>query len=148
MRKRNSRCHLPSFLCEYAPYAENHWLKTTTAPEAKKNILPRELYRKKHVRFIDDCNYSGLPTAFTAALNSYNKLSSFIYRATASCQAGSREKPFATSFSLLIRLFFGRFAFTGNSPLLTGVTETLPMPAAWKISLANSYQLQIPSFVA
>ena len=64
MRKRNSRCHLPSFLCEYAPYAENHWQKTTTVPEAKKNILPRELYRKKRVQFIDNCNYSGLPTAF------------------------------------------------------------------------------------
>ena len=145
MRKRNSRCRLPSFLCGYAPYAENHWLKTTTVPKAKRNISPRELYRKKRVRFIDNCNYSGFPTAFTVALNSYNK---FIYRSTASCQAGSREKPFATSFSLLIRLFFGRFAFTGNSPLFTGVTETLSMPAARKISLANSYQLQIPSLVA
>ena len=63
MRKRNSRCRLPSFLCGYAPYAENHWLKTTTVPKAKRNISPRELYRKKRVQFIDNCNYSGLPPA-------------------------------------------------------------------------------------
>ena len=145
MRKRNSRCRLPSFLCGYAPYAENHWLKTTTVPKAKRNISPRELYRKKRVQFIDNGNYSGLPTAFTAALNSYNK---FIYRATASCQAGSREKPFATSFSLLIRLFFGRFAFAGKLAESTGVTFTLPIPACRKISQANSYQLHRPVLVA
>ena len=46
-----------------------------------------------------------------------------------------------------ILLLDGRFAFAGYSSLLTGATDTF-IPACLKISQANSYHVQIPSFVA
>ena len=49
---------------------------------------------------------------------------SFRYLSNASCQEGSLSNPLSVSFSLLIRLFSGLFAFVGYSEAGTGATST------------------------
>ena len=48
------------------------------------------------------------------------------YLCSASCQVGSFSNPFSVSFSLLMRLLDGRFAFAGYWSELTGDTLTFP----------------------
>ena len=48
------------------------------------------------------------------------------YLCRASCQVGSFSNPFSVSFSLLMRLLDGRFAFAGYWSELTGDTLTFP----------------------
>ena len=91
---------------------------------------------------IGDCGSWLLP-----AMPFHDSFNTAIYRASASCHEGSFSNPFSVSLPLSMRLFAGRFAFAPYSSVVTGTTLT-SAPASLKILQANSYQEQIPSFVA